>query len=175
MRGTGRSREIIADAVSYSQIECARLSGHKPAVMSSEQVAQLVQFLRGNFEKIPALNVTLDGNEQQMIRLAAQQYTILDGLAKNPRMVIEGSAGTGKTLLAMECARRHAAQGRRVLFVCFNRLLADHLDAYSERYGLTQGVSINTLHGHCLSVLSAAKIAIPPDVSAQGTLSGNHP
>jgi hypothetical protein len=159
--------ELLADAIGYSRTEMSRITGHEPRVLTDAENADLVHFLRGDFEKLPALNVAMEEHEQQMIRLAPRQYAILDQLGKNPRMVIEGSAGTGKTLLAMECARRHAAQGRRVLFVCFNRLLADHLDSYSERYGLTQGVSINTLHGHCLSVLHAAKVAIPPECSAQ--------
>lgn len=159
--------EVIADAVQYSRAESARVTGHTPALMTAKQMDDLIQYLRGNFEKIPSLSVTMESHEEQMIRLAEKQYVILDALARNPRMVIEGSAGTGKTLLAMECARRHAAQGRRVLFVCFNRLLADHLDVWSGRFGLAQGVAINTLHGHCLSVLQAAGIALAPELSTQ--------
>ena len=159
--------EIIADAAHYSRTESTRITGYSPAVMSPEQMADLIQFLRGNFEKIPSLGITMESHEELMICLAEKQYAILDALARNPRMVIEGSAGTGKTLIALESARRHAAQGRRVLFVCFNRLLADHLDTWSERYGLVRGVSINTLHGHCLSVLRAANITLPPEIYTQ--------
>lgn len=158
-------REIVADAVKYSQAEIARITGHAPGVMSAKEVDDLVQFLRGDFEKIPALNLTLDDHEQQMIQLAARQYAVLDRLAKNRRMVIEGSAGTGKTLLAMECARRHAAQGRRVLFVCYSRLLADHLNAYAARNGIVQGISIDTLHGHCLSVINEARLPSPAGIT----------
>lgn len=160
-------RELVGDAFQYSCVEMARITGHTPTLMSPQKLAELVQFLRGDFEKIPALNLTLDDHEQRMILLATQQYAVLDRLAKNKRMVIEGSAGTGKTLLAMECARRHAAQGRRVLFVCFNRLLADHLNGYAARNGLTQGISIDTLHGHCLSVMRVAEMAIPSELSEQ--------
>lgn len=157
--------EFVTDAIQYSCDEAARLTNHKPSVLTAEQVASLVQFMRGDFEKLPSLSVTLDGLDQQMIRLAERQCAILDALARNRRMVIEGSAGTGKTLLAMEVARRNAAQGRRVLFVCFNRLLADHLDVYAGRNRLSTGISIDTLHGHCLSVIRAAEISIARDIS----------
>ncbi len=159
--------EIVADAIAYSRKEMERTAGHQSGILSGDALASLIQFLRGDFEKVPSLNVTLEGMEQQRIRLAPKQYAVLDQLGKNLRMVIEGPAGTGKTLLAVECARRHAAQGRRVLFVCFNRLLADYLNIHATRHGIARGVSINTLHGHCLAVLNAAGIALPSDCTTQ--------
>ena len=43
----------------------------------------------------------------------------------NKRMLIYGPAGTGKTLLAMEQCRRLRAEGKKVLYVCYNRLIAN--------------------------------------------------
>ncbi len=43
----------------------------------------------------------------------------------NPRVVVTGGAGTGKTLIAMELARRLAARNERVALVCFNQLVGD--------------------------------------------------
>jgi hypothetical protein len=154
-------REVLADAIAYSRAEMERTTGYKPHVLSDIELTDLVQFLRGDFEKVPSLTIAIEGHEQQRVRLEPRQYAVLDQLGKNPRMVIEGPAGTGKTLLAIECARRHAAQGRRVLFVCFNRLLADHLNLHAAGHGLAHGVCINTLHGHCLSVITAAALDVP--------------
>ena len=50
---------------------------------------------------------------------------MLDLLGGNRRCLFEGAAGTGKTLLALEFARRCAQSGDRVLLICFNRLLGD--------------------------------------------------
>jgi DNA helicase IV len=44
-----------------------------------------------------------------------------------PRVIFKGPAGTGKSLLAIELAKRAANQGRKVLLVCFNTLLAESL------------------------------------------------
>ncbi|MBT4140258.1 MAG: ATP-binding domain-containing protein [Candidatus Latescibacteria bacterium] len=62
-----------------------------------------------------------------MVRLTEEQYRCLDQLEYNPRCLIEGSAGTGKTLLAIEFARREASRNKKVLLVCFNKLLGEWL------------------------------------------------
>lgn len=40
---------------------------------------------------------------------------------------IQGTAGSGKTQLALSLLRKAAAQGQRAAYVCFNRPLADHM------------------------------------------------
>src|SRR5262249_15953916 len=79
-----------------------------------------------------------------------EQFEALDAMAANPRVLFEGPAGTGKTLLAIEAARRSAAEGRRVLFVCFNRLLAKKLLAECSSLEL---VKTRTLHRQMLDVI----------------------
>lgn len=41
---------------------------------------------------------------------------------------VNGAAGTGKTMIAVEKASRHAAEGETVLFLCFNSKLKDYLE-----------------------------------------------
>ena len=65
----------------------------------------------------------------ELVQLDAHQQEILDALADNPRLVVRGGPGTGKTLLAMEAARRHATDGRRAKIVCFTRALGAELRA----------------------------------------------
>ena len=56
---------------------------------------------------------------------------------------IEGAAGTGKTVLAMEKVRRLATTGARVLLLCFNKLLAAHLRRQAD------GFTVETFHEFC--------------------------
>jgi hypothetical protein len=53
-----------------------------------------------------------------------EQVQVLDGLSRNRRAMVYGGAGTGKTILAMEKARRLAKAGKRSLIVTFNVPLA---------------------------------------------------
>ena len=53
--------------------------------------------------------------------LAAEQEALLSFISPNPRYVVTGSAGTGKTWLAVEQARRWAKEGKRVAFVTYGR------------------------------------------------------
>jgi hypothetical protein len=87
----------------------------------------LAGFLRGDFERVVRPSDVLDQAERGLLKVTEEQYACLDGLEDNARCLFEGAAGTGKTLLAMEHARRRSAKGERVLFLCFNRLLGNWL------------------------------------------------
>lgn len=65
--------------------------------------------------------------DARMVSLTEQQFRILDLLRRQRRALIIGGAGTGKSVLAVERARRLAAEGFSVLLTCFNRPLAQHL------------------------------------------------
>ena len=64
---------------------------------------------------------------QVVDRLTAQQSFVLELLADNSRLYIEGGPGTGKTVLALEQASRLAEQGLRVGIICYNRGLSHYL------------------------------------------------
>ena len=57
-----------------------------------------------------------------------QQQAIFELAMDYEAMHIEGAAGTGKTIIAMGLAREYAKQGKEVLYVCYNRNLADDLN-----------------------------------------------
>jgi len=65
--------------------------------------------------------------EDQVFALTEQQYAILDLCVAMPKFSILGSAGCGKTFIAIEQARRRAAAGDRVLFLCYNLGLSEYL------------------------------------------------
>jgi hypothetical protein len=60
-------------------------------------------------------------------QLTREQIFILDLMSGNQRLNVRGGPGTGKTILAIEMAFRHARQGKRVALVCHNRGLASYL------------------------------------------------
>ncbi len=73
------------------------------------------------------MGLDIKSEENEIVRLTQSQYKVLDTLAWQPRAAIAGCAGSGKTMLAAEKARRLAAQGWRVLLTCYNVNLATFL------------------------------------------------
>ena len=65
--------------------------------------------------------------EAQLVQLTREQARIVDFLDEQQHAAVHGAAGTGKTMIALEKARRLASPGETVLFLCFNRALKLHL------------------------------------------------
>ncbi len=78
-----------------------------------------------NLVPTPALKGTII--EEHLNQLLYEQYRLLDFLEDQNTAVINGAAGTGKTMLAVEKARRNSIDEEPVLFLCYNRLLCNHL------------------------------------------------
>jgi len=66
-------------------------------------------------------------DEEKRLRLDHVQLEIMETYEDNNRLLVQGGAGTGKTLLAMEVAKREADKGKRVLLLCFTEALAAFL------------------------------------------------
>lgn len=75
----------------------------------------------------PLLSSRLEEQETRRVALTNDQIRVLDFLQSHRRAAVSGGAGTGKTVLALEKARRLASEGFRTLLTCYNRQLADHL------------------------------------------------
>lgn len=99
--------------------------------MSSSDIALMIDLLAPTARmKKPQLRGILDQFQAEVLTLTERQYQVLKGLSGNRKAIITGGAGTGKTLLAMEKARRTAAQGHKTLFTCANRLLSKHVKGH---------------------------------------------
>src|SRR5699024_7610519 len=65
-------------------------------------------------------------------RMTAEQSVLLDYLEEQEIAGIQGTAGTGKTMIAIEKARR-LSQNEKVVFLCFNSLLGEFLKKRYEK------------------------------------------
>lgn len=90
----------------------------------------------------PPLRFVLEREEEEIRNLTEEQIRLLDALQGLRRALIVGCAGSGKTTLALEQARRLGSQNFRVLLTCFNRALADHL----RQADLPQTVDVQNFH-----------------------------
>lgn len=80
-----------------------------------------------SFFVAPLVSSRLVDQEARRLVLTKDQMRVLDLLRSRRRVAVSGGAGTGKTVLALEKARRLASEGFKTLLTCYNRQLADHL------------------------------------------------
>lgn len=73
-------------------------------------------------------SMTQDYENVVFHRLQKEQEIVLDFLTEQKTAIINGAAGTGKTMVAVAKAKRNARNGEKVLFLCYNRMLRDHLE-----------------------------------------------
>jgi len=94
--------------------------------LSREQVESMIAFCLPVQKRRPDAREEIIRREQEIERiLRTQQKPILQLATSNERVVVNGGAGTGKTLIALEIARRAAESGRRVGLLCFNQLVGE--------------------------------------------------
>lgn len=126
---------------------------------STEDVQYIAALLRGDFDKAVAVSVQIKYAEEELIKLTNEQYRCIDQIDDNKRCLIEGGAGTGKTLLAVEEAKKATAQGLKVALLCYNRNLGDWLEKYFDDVPFRlRPQYIGTFHG--LMVRLAKKAGI---------------
>jgi hypothetical protein len=92
-----------------------------------EQRDEIVRILRPDREVCGSPQARARCIDADIRQFTEQQFGALEKMQSNRRVVFDGPAGTGKTVLAIEAARRGHAAGRRVLLMCFNRPLAEWL------------------------------------------------
>ncbi len=95
--------------------------------ITDEEYKSILEAIASDFELISAPGARIGELEHTFLKLTTEQTGLLDYISEQKNATIQGVAGTGKTLIAKEAARRYGLMGRRVLFLCFNRFLLVHL------------------------------------------------
>ncbi len=126
------------------------LPGAKGAGMIRKLLAPRIEI------RVPMAELFLE-EQEQLVLLTHEQSRLLDRFGRNKRMVVTGCAGSGKTALAVEQAKRLADMGRDVLFVCFNRGLREWLQQHER----SSGVAFSTFHGLCAALAKEAGLHVP--------------
>lgn len=129
--------KTVADARGYKDIERwleklfqywrGKDGGHRhPTALA---LKELRHYLRPEFEAATPLHVQALGAEERIATLTEDQMAMVDVVTANRRVLCSGGAGTGKTFLALELARRWTAENMNVALLCRSPWLKNYLDA----------------------------------------------
>ena len=133
-----------------------RLSVAAPHVsLDRAGLQHIAQALRPDFELHESPRSRRSAEVADLKKYTGEQLAALDAMENNPRVIFNGLAGTGKTVLAVESARRSLGTSASVLCLCYNRLLGDWLARETAAVGAaTSGSEIvaTTLHAYMLRV-----------------------
>lgn len=92
----------------------------------------LERVLAPTFNLISLQEVETEHTKNVFKRMLKEQVALLNYLEEQNNAIINGLAGTGKTVMAVKKAEMHSNNNEEVLFLCYNVFLKEHLkNAYN--------------------------------------------
>lgn len=113
-------------------------------IMTKEDFDRTIEMLSGCAVSPPPIGSYYRRSSEELLRTASTQDVVLSMLYNYDQALIAGSAGTGKTFMAITKADEYACQGLDTLYVCFNRLNAKSVADYFD--GSKLPVDVCTFH-----------------------------
>lgn len=95
-------------------------------IFNVDDEKNVINILSPSFNVTASMSSQINEMEYMFNRMTQEQSYLLDYLEEQNVAVIQGGAGTGKTMLALEKAKRLSEDGK-VLFLCFNKFLLESL------------------------------------------------
>jgi hypothetical protein len=114
-----------------------------------ELARRILAVLAPTLSVVRSVRQSLDEREELFVQLTQEQTRVIHFLDEQLHAAILGTAGTGKTLVAVEKARRIASPTSPVLFLCYNAALREHL----TRHHAQPNVSYKTFHGFAREIM----------------------
>ena len=140
-------RRMAEVALSYSGVDPNK------AYEDGPELVALVERLLVPFVKFPTLGTEVEFTEKMILKLTEEQYRLLDFLGGRRRAMIHGCAGSGKTVMAVEQARRLSElDGMKTVLLCHEPHLARELET---RLGPGSSVHVRTLREFCVEAIGA--------------------
>ncbi len=145
-------RERIIDSTQYSEVTSRIRQALAPGIHNATLHDRVLEFFGNQFAvetDVSALTGTLT---KAATRLSDGLATWVPRIATPDGVIrVVGTAGSGKTQLALRMLRAADAQGKRAAYICFNRALADHMSRV-----LPVRVLAETFHEYARRVVSAS-------------------
>ena len=104
--------------------------------LTSDTISFIQQTLKPNFSmENHAWTIKFNRSLQEIVELTEKQADVLRLARSNSRLMVQGGAGTGKTMLALKLAQERAREGDRVALLCHHPKLARLLAGEMRTFG----------------------------------------
>lgn len=147
-------------------------NGAKP--LRQEQYRMLLNdCLMPKFRVFRPIGPDISNAAERLLELTETQAQVFEGLYVQDRVLVEGVAGSGKTFLALQRALAFAREGKRTLFVCYNKELAAWLRAHVEEDPTTAAfrslLTVKHFHSLAADLAREAGIEFRPQAGGEPT------
>ena len=135
--------EFLGNSIKYWTDKLYSKQGKRTIGLSKEHINQMVTLLEANFGSVPSMKLQISTAYNQMLQLTEEQFDIMESIADNRKVIVQGVAGTGKSVLAIEKARKFACMHKKVLYLCFNRNMSIYA---KESIRFEENIDVYTFH-----------------------------
>lgn len=107
------------------------------------------------------LGTAFTEDDRKIVELTDEQAWVRTWIVRQKRAAVVGAAGSGKTVLAIDIARRMGQGGNRTLLTCFNRRIAGHLRRATQG---TPNLDVDHFHALAHRLAEEAGLDLPGDI-----------
>lgn len=94
---------------------------------SAKDIFRLSELLRHDFFYSDSERLEISRSENNINKMTEEQLNIANQYEDNPRILIKGPAGTGKTYIGLDAIKWAVSSGKSVALICFNSQLGGWL------------------------------------------------
>lgn len=142
--GLAYPRERVIDATQMDQF--CTLVRTSFGILEKEPNRQLLlNFLSNEFDVVPDVGAMISNIQSSSAHLSNGLATWVPRISQDGNaFIVQATAGSGKTQLALKLLRNAALNKQSALYVCYNRPLADHIQTLAPSH-----TEVATFHQHC--------------------------
>lgn len=128
----GKPAWLIEKTLDEHNAWCSSVDGieNDPSAFTAEHATAIAASLVGDFTAKQTAEERSQERRSTETKLLASQEVVLELIDTNAHVYFDGPAGTGKSYLITQSARRFNREGRKTLVTCWSVLMADELQHF---------------------------------------------
>ncbi len=117
---------FLKNAIQYTVDDVYKKQQKRCISLSSDDVIRITRLIEADFGAIPSMKLQIDTAHEELLLLTEEQQELVDNMSENRRILIQGAAGTGKSLMAIQKSNKAIASKKSLIYLCFNRNMATY-------------------------------------------------